>query len=186
GVNWGVSSLYTDDADLYLPSDKAASQRLNEDYRHPDTRIAPGAIKSGMLEGKAIQAAILQTIDKAKGNILIIANYFTNYTLQNAVTASVKKGNTCELLLNPLGYGANSAAKWMSEHGCTVRMAPDSPYLHAKVILTPQGGVIGSANFSYDGLNHNREADVVIPRSLLADAQSWATQLWNAGTPYAS
>ncbi len=61
--------------------------------------------------------------------------------------------------------------------------APNSPYLHAKVILSTTEGLGGSANLSYHGLSINREMDAMVPASLLPAAWAWGEALWSKGTP---
>jgi len=134
------------------------------------------------LNGPSINAAMLQLISNAQHHILITTNYLTSYSIQDALASAVQRGVTVQVLLNPQGYGASAAATWLTEHKIQVRYAPESPYLHAKIILTDTSGIIGSANLSYDGLNINRELDVIVPTSLLSAANSWADTLWQQGT----
>ena len=100
-----------------------------------------------------------------------------------ALAADAERGVVVDVLLNPLGYGAKGAASWLSNRRVHVRWAPDSPYLHAKVILSATEGLGGSANLSYHGLSINREMDAMAPASLLPAAWAWGTALWAKGTP---
>jgi phosphatidylserine/phosphatidylglycerophosphate/cardiolipin synthase-like enzyme len=84
---------------------------------------------------------------------------------------------------SPNRSGLGSAASWLSSHGIEVRYSPANPYLHAKVILSPTQGIVGSANLSEDGASVNRELDTVIPASLLPAAWAWGEALWGKGTP---
>ena len=119
----------------------------------------------------------------ATGKLLVITNYATSYVVQDALVADAARGVTVDVLLNPLGYGAKGAASWLSNRRVHVRWAPDSPYLHAKVILSATEGLGGSANLSYHGLSINREMDAMAPASLLPAAWAWGTALWAKGTP---
>ena len=183
GVNWGQSSSYTNDADVLLTNDPSLSTRLSADWSNRTASFTGGATSTAELSGPAIQNYALGLLNGAQGQILVLANYLTDYTLQDALAAAVGRGDTVDVLLNPSGYGAASAATWLSQHGVHVRYALTSPYLHAKVILTSTGGMVGSANFSYDGTHVNRELDVGVPSSVLPSAWSWGTTLWNEGSP---
>jgi phosphatidylserine/phosphatidylglycerophosphate/cardiolipin synthase-like enzyme len=119
----------------------------------------------------------------AKAKLLVVTNCATSYVVQDALAADADRGVAVDVLLNPLGYGAKGAASWLSNRRVHVRWAPDSPYLHAKVILSATEGLGGSANLSYHGLSINREMDAMAPASLLPAAWAWGTALWAKGTP---
>jgi phosphatidylserine/phosphatidylglycerophosphate/cardiolipin synthase-like enzyme len=182
GVNWGSGSADTGDADVLLPGDPAASARLTEDWGNTSSSWVPGPTSSGALEGPSISQAMLSAIGAPQSKVLVLTNYLTAYAVQDALAAAVSRGVTVDVLLNPEGYGAKSAASWLTGHGVHVRYAPDSPYLHAKVILTPAEGIVGSANLTEDGASVNRELDVLIPTGLLPEAWAWGTALWATGT----
>ena len=183
GVNWGQSSSYTADADMLISQDPAAAARLTADWASTTQAWSGGQVGPEALEGPAISQAMLSVIASAKAKLLVITNYATSYVVQDALAADAARGVTVDVLLNPLGYGAKGAASWLSNHRVHVRWAPDSPYLHAKVILSSTEGLGGSANFSYHGLSINREMDAMVPASLLPAAWAWGTALWAKGTP---
>jgi phosphatidylserine/phosphatidylglycerophosphate/cardiolipin synthase-like enzyme len=183
GVNWGKSSSYTADADMLIPQDPTAAARLTADWENTTQDWSGGQVGPEAIEGPAISQAMLSVVASAKSKLLVITNYATSYVVQDALAADAGRGVTINVLLNPLGYGAKAAASWLSEHGIHVRWAPDSPYLHAKVILSSTEGLGGSANLSYHGLSINREMDAMVPASLLPAAWAWGEALWGKGTP---
>ncbi|MHB1527640.1 MAG: phospholipase D-like domain-containing protein [Candidatus Dormibacteria bacterium] len=183
GVNWGQSSSYTADADMLIPRDPAAAARLTADWANTTQDWSGGQVGPEALEGPAISQAMLSVIASAKSKLLVITNYATSYVVQDALAADAARGVTVDVLLNPLGYGAKGAASWLSNHRIHVRWAPNSPYLHAKVILSQTEGLGGSANLSYHGLSINREMDAMVPASLLPAAWAWGMALWGKGTP---
>ena len=183
GVNWGRYSSSTADADMLIPQDPAAAARLTADWANTTQDWSGGQVGPEALEGSAISQAMLSVIGLAKSKLLVLTNYATSYVVQDALAADAGRGVTVDVLLNPLGYGAKGAASWLSNHRVHVRWAPDSPYLHAKVILSPTEGLGGSANLSYHGLSINREMDAMVPASLLPAAWQWGEALWGKGTP---
>lgn len=185
GVNWGRYSSYTTDADVLIFNDPAIAQGLAIDWTNSIASFSGGATSPQALEGPSIATAIKSLIGNAHHRVLVITNYLTSYGIQDALAAAVRRGVTVDVVLNKSGYGAASAATWLSAHGVHVRLAPTSPYLHAKVILTDSAGIIGSANLSYDGLHVNRELDTPIPASLIPAATSWADTIWATATPSA-
>jgi len=60
----------------------------------------------------------------------------------------------------------------------------DCRNLHAKVILTDDNAVVGSANVTYSGLSRNTEMSVLIEdEPEVAELQSWFEQLWGHTEP---
>jgi cardiolipin synthase len=180
GVNWGAYSGDTTDADVLLSNAPGLSQKLASDWKHPDSFT--GMVFPNVISGAELQADFSSLINNAHTRILMVANYASSYVVQDALAAAASRGVQVDVLLNPQGYGVQDATKWLLAHGVNVRYAPPSPYLHAKVILSDNSGIIGSANFSHDGLNINRELDVAIPNSVMPAATAWAIALWNQGS----
>jgi phosphatidylserine/phosphatidylglycerophosphate/cardiolipin synthase-like enzyme len=188
GVNWGVASTATTDADVLLPDDPAGAAACAADWRtaaHPPATGAwPDPTGPGSLSGAAISAALARLVAQAAGPVDVAANYLTDWGVQDDLAAAARRGDPVRVILNPAAFGAATAARWLTAHGVTVRWAPRTPYLHAKVILTPTGGLVGSANFSFDALHaRNHEFDVQIPPALLPAARAWFARLWAASTP---
>jgi cardiolipin synthase len=188
GVNWGVASTDTTDADVWLASDPAAAETFAEDWTtaqgHPASGAWPDPAGSGALSGAAIQPAMVALIAHATGPVDVAANYLTDYAIQDALTAAAGRGIPVHVVINPTAYGAAAATRWLTDHGVMVRDAPATPYLHAKVLLAGDTGLIGSANFSYDALSaRNHEFDVALPASVVPAADAWFAALWARSTP---
>ncbi len=182
GVNWGTESGDTTDADLYLPDDPILAGRLAADFADPGARVTAAAQGAEALTGPAIEAAFTRLVRRARGTVLLLANYCTAYAVQDALAAAAVRGVRVEVLLNRSAYGAGGAARWLSAHRARVRWAT-GPYLHAKVLLTAGGGLVGSANWSYSGMAFNRELDAEIPGPVLAGAWAWGSAAWARGIP---
>ena len=58
--------------------------------------------------------------------------------------------------------------------------APDDPYLHAKILACGGEAMIGSANFSFDGMTVNHELDVVLQGQAAAKLTAFANQIERA------
>jgi phosphatidylserine/phosphatidylglycerophosphate/cardiolipin synthase-like enzyme len=143
------------------------------------TATGPGA-----LSGAAIQPAMVALLAHATGPVDVAANYLTDYAIQDALAAAAARGIPVHVVINPTAFGAAAAARWLTDHGVTVRDAPAAPYLHAKVLLTGDTGLIGSANFSYDALHaRNHEFDVTLPAAVMPAAAAWFAALWARSTP---
>ena len=187
GINWGSDSTYTRDLDVLLPGDPSAAAVFSADWKAGSSGKPNEPTSSGAITGTFILSRMEDAIHVAPAGstVEIAANYLTDWSVQNALAAAAKRGVRVETVLNRSAYGAASAAEWLTAHGVQVRWAPTSPYLHAKILLTPAGGMIGSANFSNDGLKPvNRELDVILPASLLPGAHTWFASLWRGSAPF--
>lgn len=79
------------------------------------------------------------------------------------ILAALRQKGTLAMVLLPatLSRGDRSIAQTLAHHGVRVRLV-SRPYLHAKLIVGPEAAYIGSENFSWTSLNHNREAGVLL------------------------
>lgn len=60
----------------------------------------------------------------------------------------------------------------------------DCSSLHAKVILTENSAIIGSANFTRTGLRENTELSVLLKqKSQIRELHNWVNELWNRTYP---
>ena len=188
GVNWGSGSSDTTDADVLLSTDPAAAQTFADDWTtapgHPTSGAWPDPSGPDALSGTAIQREMVSLIQQASVPIDVAANYLTNYTIQDALAAAAARGIPVHVVINASAYGATPATAWLTSHGVSVRSAPAEPYLHAKILLAGDTGIIGSANFSYDALSaRNHEFDVVLPAAVIPSAHAWFNTLWAASQP---
>ena len=80
-------------------------------------------------------------------------------------------------------YLALKCAEWVKSDGVTVRSAKRSNFLHGKMYLTGGAGVVGSSNFTKNGLGGsdrpNLEINLAITdAALLSELQEWFDDLW--------
>ena len=183
GVNLGAASSYTTDADVEL-SGAAVRDAALLFARDWAAAGGPGAPASGafgpFVTGTAILPAMLAVIDHATTSCTVVANYLSDYTLQDALVAAERRGVAVTVVLNPTGYGEASAAAWLRRGGVHVELAPARPYLHAKILACGSEAMIGSANFSYDGMAVNHEVDVVLDHGAAATVGAFATGIARA------
>lgn len=98
--------------------------------------------------------------------------------------ALLSKGGQARLLLpTSVSSQDREEAAALSARGVQVRYL-SSPYLHAKLILTPTMAFIGSENLSWQSLNCNREAGVVLTETAsIQELQNQFNQDWAQATP---
>jgi len=173
GVNWGPGSSGNWDGDVYIPHDPALNAMVVADSTGAQSASGPLA-----LHGPAIKAALISAIEGAKSSIDVAANYLTEWDVQDALVAAVKRGVTVRVLLNGSAYGAARAAAYLKGRGVAVRYAQG--WLHAKYIVADGATlVIGSANFSESGLDgRNHEADVMLTGNPAQAADRLFTTWW--------
>lgn len=182
GVNMGSSSAYTDDLGVELGSVSSAEAIFNSDWARSGSGKQPIAKSVGpfVTGHSAILDTILHVITGTRkgGTCYVVANYLTDYSIRNALVASINSGVNVRVVLNPEAYGASYAASMLKADGASVEFAPRSPYLHAKVLACQSGktysAVGGSANFSYDGMNVNHELDIFLVGSDAHQVFDWA------------
>jgi len=177
GVNLGASSSYTTDADVELsgPAAGSATAVFNRDWAAAGGAGAPASGAFGpFVTGAAIQPAMLAVIGHATGRCTVVANYLSDYTLQDALVAAERRGVAVTVVLNRTGYGEAPAAASLRRGGVHVELAPADPYLHAKILACGGKAMIGSANFSYDAMAVNHELDVVLDGRVAATVGAFA------------
>jgi phosphatidylserine/phosphatidylglycerophosphate/cardiolipin synthase-like enzyme len=141
-----------------------------------------GAFASG---GAAIEASLAGALGWAeaqrRASCDVVANYLTDYWVQDALVAAAHDGVALNVVVNPAAYGAEAASRWLERHGVTVLVAPVRPYLHAKVLVCAAArgavAVVGSANFSYDAMHTNHELDATLSGRVAEVVWRWATRV---------
>ena len=185
GVNLGTGSSYTTDLDVELGSPVtavAAGRVFSADWSaaRRGEGYASGTF-GPFVTGGAIEPAMEGLLGATRGSCVVVANYLTDYGIQDALVAAARRGVAIEAVLNAGAYGAASARSWLAGHGVRVEMAPSSPYLHAKVLACGGAAILGSANFSHDGMAYNHELDVELVGPAAAAVMAWATGVWKRG-----
>ncbi len=187
GVNYGTGSSYTTDMDVELGGGDVqyATTIFNTDWLAAGVDSAPANGSYGpFVTGGAIEPAILGVIDAtgAGGACYVVANYLSDWTVRDALVAAARRGVVVDVVLNPTAYGEVAAKDALVAAGAHVKLAHPSPYLHAKVLACDSSGgwdaVVGSANFSYDGMTVNHELDVVISGNPGGRVGQWAERVW--------
>lgn len=189
GVNLGSGSSYTTDMDVELPAIDVSYARsiFAADWRAASSGTAPSNGSYGpFVTGGAILPAVLATIGAASrgDTCYVVANYLSDRTVRDAAVAAARRGAAVDVVLNPTAYGEAKADAALAAGGAHVRLAPQSPYLHAKVLACSGPGgwyaVVGSANFSYHGMALNHELDVVLSGGAAGAVGAWAESIWRA------
>ena len=80
-------------------------------------------------------------------------------------------------------YLARRCAEWVDSEAVAVRSVKQANFLHGKMYLTPSAGVVGSSNFTKNGLGGsdrpNLEINLAVPDvPMLAELQGWFDALW--------
>lgn len=180
GVNLGAGSPYTLDLDVVEsnpPTVQAARTLFAADWESfthggHGALSAPGPFVTGHQIASAFASTLAAT--PAGGTCTVLANYLSDHTDQDELVAAVRRGVVVDALLNPSAYGSTRARSWLVSHGVNVRLAPRSPYLHAKVLACSSVALVGSANFSYDATTYNHEVDIELSGPLASQVTSFA------------
>lgn len=196
GVNLGASSGDTIDMDLSLPSaDVAAATRVfDTDWAAVGGHGAPASgtpssnntVSSNntgpFVTGPAIQTALLGLFAHASRSCVVLANFLSDHTIRSAIVSAIRRGVRIDVVLNPTAYGSATAVETLRHAGALVVLAPRSPYLHAKVAACGSAAVVGSANFSYDGMHVNHELDAVVSGPLARAVTARAERVFAAAS----
>lgn len=182
GVNWGSSSSYTTDGDVLEARDPVAAHYFAAEWATLGGHPSAPPEGPGAWSGSAIGSQMTALLGHATRSVDVAANYLTSWTVQDALAAAAQRGVRVRVALNPTAYGAKAAAAWLTAHHITVRWAPTSPYLHAKILIVDGRTLwIGSSNFSYHGLSVNQELDTEV--ALPAGVAAWWQALWARSRP---
>ncbi|MHB1975391.1 MAG: phospholipase D-like domain-containing protein [Acidimicrobiales bacterium] len=133
----------------------------------------PSCAFGPFVTGTAILPAMLALIAHATGRCTVVANYLSDYSIQDALVPAERRGVAVTVVLHRTGYG--EAAAWLRRGGVHVEVAAAEPYLHAKVRACGGKAMIGSADFSYDAMAVNHELDVVHGGGAAAAVGAFAT-----------
>ncbi len=82
---------------------------------------------------------------------------------------------------------ARKCGEWVKSNTVDVRSVRQSNFLHGKMYLAPTGGVVGSSNFTKNGLGGSARPNLEINLAVsdperLADLQGWFDDLWTDET----
>ena len=189
GMNWGGHSPVNHDVDVKIqgPIVDKMEYLFNKDYAlsggkdalpvektapHPEGKslvsLATGSHEPGE---RQIKAALHRAIRDAKKSIKVELFFLTDWSLIGALKEAKERGLEVEVLLNPSQIGDTKfnekACADLRKAGCEVKwFKPDAETgskLHAKLgIFDDEEVILGSANWTGNGLTWNREANVDI------------------------
>jgi len=134
-------------------------------------------------EPEAGSAPFVDAIDSAKTSIDVDMYLITDHGVEKALVAAAKRGVDVRVVLEREPYGlvpdAERAATLLRAAGVHVHFAPPRfVFDHAKMMVVDSSvAFIGSANFTYYGLHHNREDDVKTTNPAVVQA---ATEVFDA------
>lgn len=189
GMNWGAHSPNNHDVDVRIegPIVDKMEALFNKDYTksggtnplpiektpvHPEGKslvsLATGSEDPGE---RQIKASLHRAIRNAKTSIHCELFFLTDWSILKALVEAKERGVDVKVLLNPSQIGDTrhneKAADQLRKAGCEVLwFKPNEETgskLHAKVgIFDGEEVILGSANWTGNGLTWNREANVDI------------------------
>jgi phosphatidylserine/phosphatidylglycerophosphate/cardiolipin synthase-like enzyme len=132
---------------------------------------------------------VLRLIDGATDTIHLEAMYLRDRELTEALLAAIDRGVGVRALFNDPSFDVGDAtegARRLTDAGAEVRRRPDR-FIHAKVVVADgQQALVGSANFSFHGVDRNREAGIVLGEAepALARLMDVLEEDWTAAVPF--
>ncbi len=174
GINWGAGSAANHDFDVQLRGPAVANLarvfvrdlvtcgRLQE---VPAPVADPAIIVGATLPGAEILPMVLATVAGARRTLDVAMFTLTDAAAVDAIEAAFARGVAVRVLLDPSERPSDPSAASLRAHGVAVRLyASSGEKLHAKAAVADGGSVIlGSANWTVSGFEHNHELDVAIP-----------------------
>ena len=187
GMNWGSHSHNNHDVDVRIqgPLVDRMEKLFNKDYEksggksplpiektpvHPEgNSLASLATSSDDPKERQIKATLHRAIREAKESIQCELFFLTDWSLTKALVEAKERGVDVKVLLNPSEIDGNrlneKSAETLKKAGVEVKwFVPDEKTgskLHAKMgVFDGQEVILGSANWSGNGLQWNREANV--------------------------
>jgi phosphatidylserine/phosphatidylglycerophosphate/cardiolipin synthase-like enzyme len=135
--------------------------------------------------------AVHDALQKADRSIHIAAfelKYYTGYpesnenTLVNDLIEAKNRGVEVMIIVDEYS-DENNAFEYLRENDIPIKYDKKDVTTHAKlIIIDGKIVVLGSTNFSYYGLERNREVDVIIFAEHIADYfERYFQELWNGG-----
>ena len=169
GMNWGVHSDRNHDyvLETAVTDDVARLARIFEqDWALAGGRPAPLATLMSEVSqtspGQEIRSMLEGAIRGTHRNLLAEIYTLTDPDVLADLAAAKRRGVDVRVLLDPNQAYNRQAFKLLSGAGVPVRWYPIPPdaLLHAKIALADGELVLGSANWTYSGLDVNHELDV--------------------------
>jgi phosphatidylserine/phosphatidylglycerophosphate/cardiolipin synthase-like enzyme len=174
GINWGAVSAANHDFDVELRGPAVANvERVFErdlvtcgrEQVVPAEVTDPAIIVGTTLPGSEVLPMVLATVGGARRTLDIAMYTLTDAAAVDAMEAALARGVVVRVLLDPSERPSDPSAASLRAHGVAVRLyASSGEKLHAKAGIADGDSVIlGSANWTVSGFEHNHELDVAIP-----------------------
>ncbi len=133
----------------------------------PPPQIDPAVLVGVTLPGSEILPMVLAVIAGAQHSLDVAMYTLTDSAVVAAMEAALARGVAVRVLLDPSERPSDLSAASLRAHGVAVRLyAGSGEKLHAKAATADGRSVIlGSANWTVSGFEHNHELDVSLPDS---------------------
>jgi phosphatidylserine/phosphatidylglycerophosphate/cardiolipin synthase-like enzyme len=173
GINWGAGSAANHDFDVEVrgPAVDNLARVFTRDLvtcgriatvptARPDTAVLVGAT----LPGAEILPMVLGVIAAARQRVDVAMYTLTDADVVAAMEAAQARGVAVRVLLDPSERPSDPSAASLLAHGVAVRLYRSTgEKLHAKAAIVDGSTVVlGSANWTVSGFQHNHEVDVEI------------------------
>ncbi|MBI5635640.1 hypothetical protein HY993_01605 [Candidatus Micrarchaeota archaeon] len=107
---------------------------------------------------------IVSFLDSAQSTIDVLLYQFSSNELKQAISNAAARGVKIRFILEPKVDDNFAAADYLAKAGVQVKWAnPKYANSHAKLaVVDGKKALVGSINWSYNALNRNREAAVIL------------------------
>lgn len=181
GINWGAGSAGNHDFDVEVrgPAVANLARVFSRDLvtcgravMVPPPQPDPAVVVAATLPGSEILPMVLGVLAGARRTLDVAMYTLTASAVVGAMEAALARGVTVRVLLDPSERPSDPSAASLRAHGVTVRLYRSSgEKLHAKAAIADgQSVVLGSANWTISGFEHNHELDVSIPNDTIIAA----------------
>jgi cardiolipin synthase len=181
GINWGAGSAANHDFDVEVRGPVVANlQRVFARDLVSCGRVGvvpppvpdPSVLVAATLPGAEILPMVLGVVDGARRTLDVAMYTLTDAAVVAAMESAQARGVALRVLLDPSERPSDPSAASLRAHGVAVRLYRSSgEKLHAKATIADATTVLlGSANWTVSGFEHNHELDVAIPGDALVAA----------------
>ena len=174
GINWGTGSAANHDFDVEARGPAVAN--LARVFRRdlvtcgrwatvPAPLPDPAVLVAATLPGSEILPMVLGVVAGARRSLDVAMYTLTDAAVVGAMESARARGVGVRVLLDPSERPSDASAASLRAHGVTVRLYRSAgEKLHAKAAVADGASVVlGSANWTISGFEHNHELDVSIP-----------------------
>jgi phosphatidylserine/phosphatidylglycerophosphate/cardiolipin synthase-like enzyme len=181
GINWGAGSAANHDFDVEVRGPAVANlERVfardlvtcGRPHVVPPRVADPSILVAATLPGAEILPIVLGVIAGARRTLDVAMYTLTDAAVVQAMEAVLARGVAVRVLLDPSERPSDPSAASLRAHGVAVRLYRSSgEKLHAKAAIADGATVVlGSANWTVSGFEHNHELDVTIPHNVAVAA----------------